>query len=72
METIKNKVFEFMLAADKTGAIDLIDQWAREHSYEKALTELLEPALQNLVRYGLLRKTSTLLRAIFQQKSVRK
>lgn len=48
MEDLRKKLFEFFIAADKYGALDFIDQWAKSNSYEKALTEILEPALQKL------------------------
>lgn len=45
MEKIRDQLFEYFLAADKPGAIAFIEQWVQNNSYEKALVELLEPAL---------------------------
>ncbi len=41
-----HQLFERMLAADRGGANDLIDAWARDHDYERAVVELVEPAVR--------------------------
>ena len=46
MEALRDKLFNFFIAADKNGAIQFIDEWAQSHSYEKALVEIVEPALR--------------------------
>jgi len=46
MEKTKDKFFGFLVAADKAGALQFIDHWAESKSYEKALLEVVEPALQ--------------------------
>ncbi len=46
---LKDQVVERILAGDRRGAIELVDVWAGEHSYDRAVTEILEPVL---ARFG--------------------
>jgi methylmalonyl-CoA mutase cobalamin-binding domain/chain len=43
---ILQQLSRLFLAADRAGANRLIDDWAAEHDYERAVLELLEPALE--------------------------
>ena len=44
----QHELFDLLLAADRQSANGLIDEWARDRSYERAVIELLEPALRLL------------------------
>lgn len=43
---VQQQLLAFMLAADRKGASLLVDDWAAKNSYERAVSDLLEPALQ--------------------------
>lgn len=45
-----DQLLNHMLRADRAAANALVDEWAGEHSYEQAITELLEPALAGFGR----------------------
>lgn len=51
MDALINKFFNYFIDADKNGALQFIDEWAKENSYKKALEEIVEPALQ---KFGVL------------------
>ena len=46
MQSKREKLFEYFLAADKLGAIKFIEDFAESSSYENAFTEIVEPSLQ--------------------------
>ena len=46
MNPLSKEFFKFFIDADKIGALEFIDNFAKDHSYEKALPEIVEPALQ--------------------------
>lgn len=43
---VRQGLLRLLFAADRSAANLLIDNWAEEHGYEKAITELVEPALE--------------------------
>lgn len=51
VETSQDQLFEFMLHSKKEDAIRLIEAFANQHGYKKAVLELLEPALN---RFGII------------------
>jgi methylmalonyl-CoA mutase cobalamin-binding domain/chain len=46
MEEIIIRLHDLFLSADKIAALELIEEWAKENSFEEALTKLVEPALR--------------------------
>ena len=42
---LKNELLERILAGDRRSATALVEEWAEDHGYERAVTEILEPAL---------------------------
>ena len=44
----QRKLFDLILTADRPAANELIDEWAKGHGYDRAVVELLEPALRLL------------------------
>jgi len=46
MENVKEEFYQFFIEANKSGALEYIDNWAKEHSYEEALTSIVEPTLE--------------------------
>lgn len=47
-ETVRKSLLEFILAGNRKGAIDLLDEWARHHNYENAISDILEPVLGDI------------------------
>lgn len=45
----QRKLLEFILAADRRSANELIEEWSDAHGYKRAVMELLEPTLE---RFG--------------------
>ncbi|MFC1568984.1 B12-binding domain-containing protein [bacterium] len=50
-DTIQDQLFQLMLNSKKEAAIQLIEKYADQYDYEKAILELLEPALH---RFGII------------------
>lgn len=46
MQKIIDGFYQFFLSADKTGALEYIDKWAKDKSYAAALEKIVEPALR--------------------------
>jgi methanogenic corrinoid protein MtbC1 len=42
---LKDELIDLMLAGNRQAAIHLVDEWAEIHGYERAVVEILEPAL---------------------------
>lgn len=47
-ETFRQRILNEILAADRTQANVLIDEWAQKYGYERTITELLEPILHEI------------------------
>lgn len=45
---IQKKFYERLLEADRKGAIEVVDQWGLEHGYTRVVSEMLEPAFEEL------------------------
>ncbi len=44
---LANDLYHLILAGDMRSATELVEKWANIHSYERAVTEILEPALDS-------------------------
>jgi len=46
MNPLSKAFFKFFIDADKIGAMEFIDNYAKDHGYEETLPTIVEPALQ--------------------------
>lgn len=47
-ESARKNLLEFILSGNRKAAIDLLDEWARQHNYESAISDILEPVLEDI------------------------
>jgi len=47
-ESARKNLLEFILSGNRKAAIDLLDEWARQHNYESAIPDILEPVLEDI------------------------